>query len=130
MQKAKIEIETHVDGETTTEKYICKYDERTIIYQDKQKTVTTINFDPEQMELDRSGFVNYNLTHDGRSSVQSEFKTLVEGEPFSMNLKIKNKFYALNKYDKILSIEIQFLREDNCLVKQVFKVEGKWLLQI
>ncbi len=125
MQKARIEIETHVDGETTFEKYICKYDERTIIYQDKQKTVTTINFDQDKMKLDRNGFVNYNLIHDGMSKVESEFNTLVEGEPFSMTLKIENKFYAINKYGKILSIEIQFLREDNCLVKQVFKVEGK-----
>ncbi len=127
MQRAKIEIETHVDGETTFEKYICKYDEQTIIYQDKQKTTTTLKFGESQMELDRDGFVNYNLIHDGSSKVESEFNTLVEGEPFSMILKIENKFYALNKYGKILSIEIQFLREDNCLVKQVFKVEGKWL---
>lgn len=127
MQKAKIEIETHVDGQTTFEKYICKYNEQTIIYQDKQKTVTTLNFDSNQMQLDRAGFVNYNLVHDGTSKVESEFHTLVEGEPFTMILKIENKFYAVNKYGKILSIEIQFLREDNCLVKQVFKVEGKWL---
>lgn len=125
MEKAKIIIETTVDGETTIEKYICKYNDNEIRYQDKQKTVTTINYDQQQMAVERSGFVNYSLIHDGESLAESEFKTLVEGEPFSMDLKIENKLYTVNKYGKILSIEIQFLREDKCLVKQVFKVEGK-----
>lgn len=125
MKKAKIIIETTVEGQTTTEKYICKYNENEIVYQDKQKTVTKISYDDKLMEVNRSGFVNYNLIHDGQSHVESEFKTLVEGEPFSMNLKIENKIYTVNKYDKILSIEIQFIREDKSLVKQVFKVEVK-----
>ncbi|WOO89063.1 hypothetical protein R2F61_09390 [Mollicutes bacterium LVI A0078] len=125
MKKAKIEIETHIEDEVVTEKYICKFDDSNIEYQDRQKTVTKIKYNENQMILNRSGFVNYELTHDGSSSVESNFKTLVEGEPFEMVLKIENKSYIINKYGKILSIEIQFLREDNNLVKQVFKVEAK-----
>ncbi len=127
MQRAKIEIETHVEGEVVVEKYICKFDEQTIEYKDRQKTTTVIRYDDQKMDLNRSGFVNYNLVHDGTSKTESEFQTLVEGKPFSMILKIENKYYKVSKYGKILSIEIQFLREDNCIVKQIFKVEAKWL---
>lgn len=126
MNKAKIEIETKVDGETVVEKYICHYNENTIVYKDKQKTTTTITYDQSKMDLTREGFVNYQLLHDGVSKTESDFQTLVEGEPFSMVLKIENKYYNVSKYGKILSIEIQFKREDNCVVKQVFKVEAKW----
>ncbi len=125
MKKAKIIIETHVEGEVVTEKYICKFDDTKIEYQDRQKTITSIVYDEDKMVLTRNGFVNYQLTHDGESYVESNFKTLVEGEPFEMVLKIENKSYNIDKYGKILSIEIQFLREDNNLVKQVFKVEAK-----
>lgn len=125
MKKAKIEIETYIEGEVVTEKYICKFDDSNIEYQDRQKTVTKIKYNENQMVLNRSGFVNYELTHDGSSLVESNFKTLVEGEAFEMVLKIENKSYIINKYGKIISIEIQFLREDNNLVKQVFKVEAK-----
>lgn len=126
MNKAKIEVETSVEDETVIEKYICHYNEDTIIYKDKQKTTTTIKYDRLKMNLTREGFVNYQLLHDGVSKTESDFQTLVEGELFSMVLKIENKYYDVSKYGKILSIEIQFKREDNCVVKQVFKVEEKW----
>ncbi len=126
MKKAKIEIVTTIEGETITEKYICNYNESTIEYKHKQKTTTAIAYDQSEANLERSGFVNYKLKHDGSSYVESDFQTLVEGQPFSMVLKIQNKYYNVSKCGKILSIEIHFLREDNCLVKQEFKVEAKW----
>ncbi|WOO87310.1 DUF1934 family protein [Mollicutes bacterium LVI A0039] len=125
MNKAKIVIETTVEGQTTVEKYICRFDPETIEYTDKQKTKTILKFDEEKAEIRRHGFVNYNLVHDGTCITESLFETMVEGQPFSMNLKIENKYYKLSKYGKILSIEIHFMREDNCLVKQNFKVEEK-----
>ncbi len=125
MKKAKIEIVTTIEGETITEKYICNYNESIIEYKDKQKTTTTITYSESEASLERSGFVNYRLKHDGSSYIESDFQTLVEGQPFSMVLKIQNKYYNVSKCGKILSIEIHFLREDNCLVKQEFKVEAK-----
>lgn len=125
MRKAKIEIETKVEGNVATEKYICQFDEDTIIYKDKQKTTTTITYFNDKMEVKREGFVNYCLTHDNGNKSSSQFKTLVEGQPFEMELLIQNKSYKVTKCGKILSIETQFVREDNELVTQLFKVEEK-----
>lgn len=125
MKKAKIEIETKVEGSSTTEKYICQFNEDTITYKDKQKTTTTIAYFGDKMEIKREGFVNYSLTHDNSSKSTSQFKTLVEGQPFEMELIIQNKSYKVTKCGKILSIETRFVREDNELVTQLFKVEEK-----
>lgn len=125
MKKAKIEIETTVEDNVSIEKYICQFDEDTIIYKDKQKTTTTINYCSDKMEIKREGFVNYSLTHDNGNKSTSKFKTLVEGQPFEMELLIQNKSYKVTKCGKILSIETQFVREDNELVTQLFKVEEK-----
>lgn len=125
MKKAKINIITEIDDHVVTEKYICSYDQNTIEYKDKQKTLTKLIYNQEHMQVIRSGHVNYKLQHDGSSKASSEFHTKVDGQPFSMMLNIENKSYIISKCDKILSIEIQFLREDNCLVKQTFKVEEK-----
>lgn len=125
MKKAKIEIKTIIDDQITAEKYICKLDDNTIEYRDKQKTQTTINYSEDKMKVSRCGFVNYELVHDGSSKCSSEFETLVEGEAFRMELNIQNKYYKLAKYGKILSIEIHFERDDKQLIKQKFNVEVK-----
>lgn len=125
MKKAKIEISTLVDGEKTLEKYICKFNEDTIEYIDKQKTKTIIEYTATEMMLTRSGFMNYSLKHDGSSVSECVLSTQVEGQPFMMDLKIENKYYNLSKYGKIVIIEIHFLREDGCCVEQIFKVEAK-----
>ncbi len=127
MKKGKIEIQTTVDGQTVSEKYICKVDDNTIIYTDKQKTTSTLTVGSEELNVKREGFVNYELMHDGKSKSSSPFNTLVEGQEFSMELIIQNKSLKINSDDSNHEIEISFEREDKCIVKQNIKVEAKWL---
>lgn len=125
MNKGKIIIETIVDGQLTEEKYICKIGNDTIEYNDKQKTKTVLKVEEERVIISRSGTMNYSLYHDGESQVEAKLETTIEGQAFNMQLRIANKYLDIKKHDKILSIEIHFMREDESLVKQIFKVEEK-----
>lgn len=125
MKKAKIEIETIIESQRTFEKYICNFDNSKIMYTDKQKTRTKIKYNEEQMRMTKEGNVNYSIFHDGASVSRSLFKTKVDGNPFEFTFEIENKYYNVRKYDKILSIEFHYIREDKQLVKQNIKVEEK-----
>lgn len=125
MNKGKIIIETIVDGQLTEEKYICKIGNNNIEYNDKQKTKTVLRVEEDKVIISRSGKMNYSLYHDGESQVEAKLETTIEGQAFSMQLHIANKYLDIKKHDKILSIEIHFMREDENLVKQIFKVEEK-----
>ncbi len=122
MKKNKIEIITEVDNEKTSEKYICKEKEGYITFNDKSKSTFEITYDHQKAYIKRSGSRSYKMMHDGKSNVEATFATIVENEPFTMVMQIKNKYFKVFKCDKILCIEIHFQRDDNSLVKQIYKV--------
>lgn len=125
MSKAKLIIISTEDKVKTEEKYICNLDDDCFTYTDKQKTQYEVRFANDYLTIKTSGHFNYEVVHQSAGEHHFEIEIKFAENQQKIATYIENKYYKLTIYDKIIRIDIHFLREDNTLIKKQYNVEVK-----
>ncbi len=126
MSKAKLTITTKNANESESQSYVCNYQQDKITYTNREKVTTTITLVDEQLvTVLRTGSINSKFIHDGHSKQKTKYNIQMYGLENNFEIEFQNKYLSINKYDKIVSIEIHFINDQNELIEQIYKVEVK-----